>query len=114
MDNDWMKSLAALRDTLPEGEPTPAADETEPAGGFAATQPRLDILLDRKNRKGKSATIVTGFTGDDSEVAATAAKLKQKLGTGGSARGGEILIQGDKRKEVLEALTAMGFKARII
>lgn len=114
MDNDWMKSLAALRDTLPGAdEPATTPEEAAPAGTNEG-QPRLDIILDKKNRKGKAATIVAGFTFGDDQVAEVAARLKQKLGTGGSARGGEILIQGDKRKEVLEALTKMGFKARII
>ena len=40
--------------------------------------------------------------------------MKQKLGTGGSARGGEILIRGDRRNDVLKFLTAKGIKARII
>lgn len=114
MTADWMKSLEALRETLPEGEEAP---QEETGGGredAPAGQPRLDVVLDKKNRKGKAATIVAGFTFSDSEVAAVAARLKQKLGTGGSARGGEILIQGDKRQQVLEALVAMGFKARII
>ena len=88
MATDWMKSLEALRETLPEGEEAP---QEETGGGredAPAGQPRLDVVLDKKNRKGKAATIVAGFTFSDSEVAAVAARLKQKLGTGGSARGG--------------------------
>ena len=50
----------------------------------------------------------------DEEVAALAATLKQRLGTGGSSRGGEILIQGDKRRPVLDLLVSLGYKARII
>ena len=80
----------------------------------AVEKARLDVLLDRKGRKGKDATIVAGFTVDDDAVAALAARLKQKLGTGGSARGGEILIQGDKRRQVAELLSAWGYKSRVI
>ncbi len=111
---DWKASLEALKNELPQGEETPAAEAAEPTDAAPAKQPRLDIVLDRKGRKGKDATIIAGFTLDDAEVAAIAGRLKQKLGTGGSARGGEILIQGDKRRQVLDALVAMGFKARII
>jgi len=114
MVNDWMKSLEALRDTLPEGEDAPVEEAEVSHKDAAGRQPRLDIVLDRKNRKGKAATIVAGFTFGDDDVAAVAARLKQKLGTGGSARGGEILIQGYKRQQVFEALSSMGFKARII
>ncbi len=115
MGTDWMKSLEALKATLPEGEEiTVAGEETAGEAFSASSQPRLDIILDKKNRKGKAATIICGFTCDDTEVAAVATKLKQKLGTGGSARGGEILIQGDKRTQVLSALTTLGFKARVI
>lgn len=109
---DWKSSLEMLKGSLPEGDDTPEAAAPETAA--ATPQPRLDIVLDKKGRKGKAATIVAGFTLPDSEVEAVAAKLKQRLGTGGSARGGEILIQGDKRTQVLDALTALGFKARII
>lgn len=110
---DWKSSLEALRSNLSEGETAP---ETAPeqADTPAKSQPRLDIVLDKKGRKGKAATIIAGFTLNDAEIDEVATRLKQKLGTGGSSRGGEILIQGDKRTQVLEALTAMGFKARII
>ena len=113
MTADWKSSLGALRDILPEGDaPQPEIPATE---SVAVTEKaRLDIILDKKGRKGKAATIVCGFTCPDSEVDTMAARLKQRLGVGGSSRGGEILIQGDKRREVLDALTAMGYKARII
>lgn len=108
---DWKNSLESLRSSLPEGdEPEVETTAVEPASQTA----RLDIVLDRKGRKGKAATIVAGFTIPDEEVESLAARLKQRLGVGGSARGGEILIQGDKRQAVLDALVLWGYKVRII
>ena len=60
------------------------------------------------------ATIITGFTISDDAVADIAARLRRQLGTGGSARGGEILIQGDRSADVARVLTAMGLKNRRI
>ena len=111
MTDDWLKSLQSLRDTLPEGEDFPVTPDAPEA---APKQPRLDIVLDKKGRKGKVATIIAGFTVSDDEVAEIARTLRQRLGTGGSSRGGEILIQGDKRQQVQQALTSMGLKCRII
>lgn len=112
LDMDWKSSLEALKSSLPEGKEPIAV----PVADVPQSKPcqRLDILLDKKGRKGKVATIVAGFEADEAEVGAIAARLKQKLGVGGSARGGEILIQGDKRKEVHDALGKMGFKCRVI
>lgn len=112
-DNDWQSSLKAFLDSnpdLPEGEETP---QPQPQDNHRQ-HPRLDIILDRKGRSGKTATIISGFVIDDNDVAQLASKMKTRLGTGGSARGGEILIQGDRRKDVLDFLTDNGFKARII
>lgn len=110
--NDWQAGLQAFLDSnpdLPEGEDVKinAKKETTP-------QPRLDIILEKKGRGGKIATIVTGFLMNDNEVEQLASKMKSALGTGGSARGGEILIQGDKREAILKYLTKHGYKARII
>ena len=102
--------------TVPE-ENTAPAEATEPARGDALQQQGkrvLDIVLERKGRAGKQATIVTGFACDDGALKEVASQLKRHLGVGGSARGGEILIQGDFRQRVLDNLIAMGFKARII
>lgn len=110
---DWQSSLQAFLDSnpdIPQGEDLP----TTPAEEKAPRQPRLDIILEKKGRAGKTATIITGFTLDDEQVAQIASKMKSRLGTGGSARGGEILIQGDRRKDILAFLTENGYKARII
>ncbi|MCI9055012.1 MAG: translation initiation factor [Muribaculaceae bacterium] len=111
MQQDWREALGAL---LPD---TPAADvpqDAEPAPGQETETARLDVVVERKGRGGKTATIVAGFTVSDEAVAEIASQLKRRLGTGGSARGGEILIQGDRADAVVKALTDMGMKARRI
>lgn len=111
--NDWQAGLQAFLDSNPD---LPQGEEVveQPVEDALSKQPRLDIILEKKGRGGKIATIVTGFTLDDEELAQLASKMKASLGTGGSARGGEILIQGDKRDAVLKFLTKQGYKARII
>ncbi len=109
---DWQDALKSLADTLPDAPQT--EKETIIQENEGIKQPRLDIILEKKGRAGKTATIITGFVISDDEVADIASKIKSKLGTGGSARGGEILIQGDRRKEVKSLLEGMKLKARII
>ena len=114
---DWKDALAnAFNVPVPDEIQQP--EEPQPADKGDALQQqgsqRLDIVLEKKGRGGKQATIVTGFVCDDEDLKQVASALKRKLGVGGSARGGEILIQGDFRQRVLDELTAMGFKARII
>ena len=65
-------------------------------------------------RNGKKATIIANLQLDDDTLKKLAAELKRSCSVGGSARGGEILIQGDMRDKVLKFLTNQGFKARII
>lgn len=72
----------------------------------------LHVSIDRKGRKGKTATIVEGFTCPDEELLGIAARIKGKLGTGGSARGGEILIQGDALEKVKAILVEMGYRVK--
>lgn len=117
-DIDWKEALGKafnvpVNDTSANDEEPQTADEQ----GDAVQQQgktRLDIILERKGRAGKQATIITGFVCDDDALKQVASSLKSSLGVGGSARGGEILIQGDFRNRVLKQLIAMGFKARII
>lgn len=112
-NDDWLARLTALRSQMPD-EPQSEEKQEEKESGKPQQTARLDIVLDRKGRSGKTATIIEGFTIADEEVERLAAELKKRLGTGGSSRGGEILIQGDRRTQILDFLKEKGFKARVI
>ncbi len=103
---DWKDALAGL---MPD-DYKPEETETPESGSQPRQTGRLQVFVERKGRGGKVATIITGFTVSDADVAEVASKLKQRLGTGGSARGGEILIQGDRAEDAKKALAALGYK----
>lgn len=109
---DWKDILSAkvAGGELPEPEATVNEETSETTA--SAKKETLHVLMERKGRGGKTATIVEGFESSEEEVRAVAAKLKSKLGTGGSARGGEILIQGDRRADVKKLLQEMGYKVK--
>ncbi|MPM30894.1 putative protein YciH [bioreactor metagenome] len=75
----------------------------------------LRISLDKRNRKGKAVTLITGFTGTSEDLEILGKLLKTKCGVGGSAKDGEIIVQGDHRQKVLEILQKEGYaKSRVI
>ena len=75
----------------------------------------LRVMLDKRNRKGKEVTLITDFIGTDDDLKDLARTLKTKCGVGGSARGGEILLQGDFRTKVRDLLVTLGYvKTKLI
>lgn len=111
MTQDWKDKLASMAGGLPAGDHH--AEEQNPPE-VPTLEGNLRVLLDRKGRKGKTATIIEGFEVSDEEVQAIASELKRKIGTGGSARGGEILLQGDWRSKAAELLRKKGYKVKEI
>ena len=107
-DNDWKDRLGMVYSTNPDYQ-YQTGDVEEPETLPTAKQ-RLQVLLDRKNRKGKAVTLVTGFIGKSEDLNTLGRYLKVKCGVGGSVKDGEIIIQGDMRQKVAEILTKDGYR----
>ena len=109
-DNDWKQRLGVVYSTDPDfnysKEETPEEETLEPS------RQRLTVTIDRRNRGGKQVTLVSGFVGTREDLAALGKTLKVKCGVGGSAKDGEITVQGDLRDKVTELLRNMGYNAK--
>lgn len=73
------------------------------------SEQELKVLIDRKQRKGKSVTLITGFIGNEDDLKQLAKTLKSKCGVGGSAKNNEILIQGEFKEKIFGLLIDMGY-----
>jgi translation initiation factor 1 len=73
-------------------------------------QQKLKVRLDTRHRAGKAVTLVEGFIGKEEGLEDLGKKLKSFCGTGGSAKDGEIIVQGDQREKVMQWLLKNGYK----
>ena len=73
-------------------------------------QQKLKVRLDTRHRAGKAVTLVEGFIGNEEELEDLGKKLKSFCGTGGSAKDGEVIVQGDQREKVMQWLIKNGYK----
>lgn len=73
---------------------------------------KLKVWLEKNHRGGKTATVIKDFVGKDEDLEALSKILKNKCGTGGSAKEGEIIIQGDHREKIVKLLVEMNYQAK--
>lgn len=106
-NNDWKERLNIVYSTNPDF--TYETTQEEEAETLPPTQQRLRVQLDRKNRGGKVVTLVTGFVGNENDLKDLGKLLKSKCGVGGSAKEGEIIVQGDFKQKVFELLKKEGY-----
>jgi len=88
-------------------------EEQEEVISLPPSQQKLYLSLDKKQRKGKKVTLVTGFVGNDDDLKSLGKKLKVACGAGGAVKDGEVLIQGDFREKVKVILEKDGFKVKL-
>lgn len=110
MENDWKQRLGVVYSTNPDFQYQTAAEEE--AQTLPPSKQRLIVGIDRRNRGGKQVTLISGFTGKADDLKELGRTLKTKLGVGGSAKDGEITIQGDFRDKVVEILKSQGYNAK--
>jgi translation initiation factor 1 len=89
---------------------TPQSGEDEQQELLPAAKQRLIIRLDTKHRAGKAVTLVEGFTGPLNDLEDLGKKLKSFCGTGGSAKDGLIIVQGDNREKIMQWLIKNGYR----
>ena len=87
-------------------------DEKEEMKTLIPSQQFLKIEFEKKHRGGKTVSLVRGFVGNSDDLEQLGKLLKSKCGTGGSVKEGEIIIQGDKREQMIKILNDLGYKTK--
>lgn len=108
--NDWKDRLGIVYSTNPDF--VFDMDDKDDTETLPPQMQNLVVSLDRKQRKGKSVTLIRGFIGTEEDLKDLAKKLKTRFGVGGSAKDGEIIIQGDFVQRIMEYLAAEQFKVK--
>ncbi len=88
-------------------------EDREEVVSLPPSQQKLYLLLDKKQRKGKKVTLITGFVGNDNDLKSLGKQLKGACGSGGSVKDGVVLIQGDFREKIKNILEKEGFKVKL-
>ena len=106
-NNDWKDRLNVVYSTNPDFNYD--MDDDQEQVTLDKNKQNLRVSLDRKNRGGKVVTLITGFVGTENDQKELGKMLKSKCGVGGSAKDGEIIVQGDFKQIVIDLLIKEGY-----
>ncbi len=107
MANDWKERLGVVFSTDPDYRYDTAQEQRQET----PSQQNLRVWLDRL-KGGRTATVVRGFVGSQQALAELGKELKTRCGVGGTAKDGEIIVQGDHRDRIVELLTRAGYRCK--
>ncbi len=106
-NNDWKDRLNVVYSTNPDYQYE--SIEEEEAETLPKNQQKLRVSMEKKGRGGKTVTLIRGFIGTEDDLKELGKLLKTKCGVGGSAKDGEIIIQGDFKQRIIDLLKAEGY-----
>jgi len=110
--NNWKKRDGIVYSTNPEFE-YESEDNQQQEITLPPQQQKLIVRLDKKARKGKAVTLVSGFVGTIDDLSELGKYLKLKCGVGGSVKDNEILIQGNQIDRVSKLLEEKKYKVKV-
>lgn len=109
--NDWKERLNIVYSTNPEFNYQ--KEERQENETLAPQKQNLIVAIERKNRGGKTVTLIKGFIGTEEDLNELGKKLKTKCGVGGTVKEGEVIIQGEFKMRVADLLKEWGYKVKI-
>lgn len=107
MAKDWKDRLGMMYSTNPDFEYEYDSEEEQET--LPPEEQNLKIEIDKKKRRGKTVTLITGFIGIEEDLKELAKLLKTKCGVGGSVKESQIIIQGDFKKKVIDILESLNY-----
>ena len=110
-DNSWKDRLSVVYSTNPDYQFQ--KNENVDQETLPANKQNLIVAIERKNRGGKTVTLVKGFIGSEDDLAELGKKIKTKCGVGGTAKEGEIIIQGEFKTRVADLLKEWGYWVKV-
>ena len=105
--NDWKKRLGVVFSTNPDFNYQ--TEEEEQQDTLAPEKQQLRVAVEKKGRAGKTVTVVNGFHGSEEDLKKLEKMLKAKCGTGGSAKDGIIILQGEMKDKLITILKDLGY-----
>lgn len=104
-----------LQDQLKKLFPNHQPDESYIPQDFTEKKNQETPLIckyEKKGRNGKPVTLIEGFEGTEEQLKSLAKEIKSKLGVGGTAKDGIIVVQGNYRDKIMQILSEKNYKTK--